>query len=262
MIRARQTAGGDPLLAGCAVLGLALVMGTALFILVFILHQALPAIASVSDIADLLFRDAWAPLATPPRFGIFHAFLSTLILAGICLVLAVPMGVGMGIFAAEVAPPKLGLLLQLGLEVLAGVPAVVFGFIGFVTIVPAIESLFALAAGETLLAAGLVLAVMVLPFVASMTAEALRNIPGSLRVAGRSLGVTDWYMISRVLLPHAASGIFAGITLGFARAVGETLAVAMLVGNVVAVPTGLLDRGQSLTALITTELGEAGAGSV
>ena len=261
MILRRRSAGADPFLASASVSGLLLVTGTSLFMLVFILQQAMPAITSFTGLTDLIYHEPWAPLASPPSFGILHAWVSTLLMAGICLTVAIPVGIGMGIFAAEVAPPKLGHLVQLCLETMAGVLAVVFGFVGFVTIVPAIEYAFGLAAGETLLAAGLVLGVMVLPFVASMTSESLRNIPHEFRKAGHSLGVTQWYLIARILLPKAAPGIFAGITLGFARAVGETLAVTMLAGNVVAVPTNLLDRGQPITALIATEIGEAGVGS-
>ena len=118
-----------------------------------------------------------------------------------------------------------------------------------------------MATGESVLVAGLILAVMVLPFIASTSAEAFRAVPGELREAALAQGVTRWYAIRRVVLAQAAPGMFAAATLGLARAIGETLAVLMLAGNSVAVPTSVLDRGQTLTALIATELGEAGVGS-
>jgi ABC-type phosphate transport system permease subunit len=118
-----------------------------------------------------------------------------------------------------------------------------------------------MATGESLLAAGLILAVMVLPFVASTSAEALGAVPGDVREAALALGVNRCCMTLRVLVRHAAPGLFAALALGLARALGETLAVLMLAGNSVAVPVSLLDRGQPITALIITELGEAGVGS-
>ena len=118
-----------------------------------------------------------------------------------------------------------------------------------------------MATGESLLAAGLILAVMILPFVASTSAEALSAVPFDVKEAALALGVNRCCMTLRVLVRHAAPGMFAAVALGLARALGETLAVLMLAGNSVAVPVSLLDRGQPITALIITELGEAGIGS-
>jgi ABC-type phosphate transport system permease subunit len=118
-----------------------------------------------------------------------------------------------------------------------------------------------MATGESLLAAGLILAVMILPFVASTSAEALGAVPGDVKEAALALGVNRCWMTTRVLMRHAAPGMFAAVALGLGRALGETLAVLMLAGNSVALPASPLDRGQPITALIITELGEAGVGS-
>jgi phosphate transport system permease protein len=137
----------------------------------------------------------------------------------------------------------------------------VYGFFGYVTLIPWFERTFEMPTGESLLAAGLILAVMILPFIASTSAEALRAVPHDVKEAALALGVNRWYLTRRVLVRHAASGMFAAVALGLARAFGETLAVLMLAGNSLAVPGSLLDRGQPITALIITELGEAGVGS-
>ncbi|MCW8129600.1 MAG: phosphate ABC transporter permease subunit PstC [Planctomycetota bacterium] len=230
------------------------------FILFFVAREAWPVLSSVR-LAGFLYGDPWQPLAEPPLLGIRHAWLSTLLVAGVALLVAVPFGLGIAVFSSEIAPPALRAVLQPCLELLAGIPSVVYGFFGSVTLVKAFEWWWGMPAGECILAAGLILSIMVLPFVASTSYEALRAVPRELREAALSLGITRAHMIRRIALPRALPGIFAGVALGFARAMGETLAVLLLAGNAVALPGGLLDRGQPLTALLATELGEAGLGS-
>jgi phosphate ABC transporter permease protein PstC len=229
-------------------------------ILLLILHEALPALAGAFRAGGILVSD-WAPLADPPRFGLWHAVVSTLMVTLLALALAVPMGFGIGLFAAEIAPAWLRAVLQPCLELLAGIPSVVYGFFGYVTLVAWFERHGGMATGESLLVAGLVLAVMVLPFVAGISAEAFAAVPRSLREAAYSAGVTRAHVVRRILFPVALPGLFAAVALGLARAVGETLAVLLLAGNSIALPDSYLDRGQPLTALIATELPEAGMGS-
>jgi phosphate transport system permease protein len=240
------------LVAGFAALLLALVM---------VAREAYPALFAPSGLWGLLIADPWEPLSQPTRLGVRHAWLSTLAVTSIALAVAAPLGFGIGIFIAEIAPRAIKKMLQPCLELLAGIPSVVYGFFGYVTLVPWFESTFEMATGESLLAAGLILAVMILPFVASTSAEALGAVPGDVKEAALALGVNRCCMTLRVLVRHAAPGMFAAVALGLARALGETLAVLMLAGNSVAVPVSLLDRGQPITALIITELGEAGIGS-
>lgn len=251
----------DVLFASISIFALILGLAGALFLVFFIAKEALPAFSSIADFLDLLFRNPWEPLADPVQLGIRHAIISTLLVTLLCLCIAVPFGVGMGIFSAEVAPPQLAVLIQPCLSALASVPAVVYGFVGFITVVPWVQDIFNLPTGETILAAALILALMVFPYIASVTSESLLQLPRDLKVAAFAQGVTHWYVLRRVLIPKAASGIFTAFTVGFTRAIGETMAVTMLAGNVVATPTSPLDRGQPITALITTELGEAGVNS-
>lgn len=204
------------------------------------------------SMADFLYLQPWAPLATPPTFGMYHAWVSTFVISGISLLIAVPLGVGIGLFVAEIAPDPARRIMQPALELLAGIPAVVYGFFGYITLVRGFENWFEMPTGECLLVAGLILSIMVLPFIASTAAETFRGVPLELKDAALSLGITHLYLTSRVLLKKALPGLLAAVALGLARALGETLAVLMLAGNSVAAPHSLFDRGQPITALITT----------
>lgn len=252
---------GEFFLAGFSALLLLLTTGTSFFMVAFIIQSAFPTLGSLIDLWPRLTGGIWSPLTEPPVFGFLHAWTSTLIVAAIALFLAIPLGVSMALFTTEVAPPRISAIARQGIEILAGIPAVVYGFVGFVVLLPAIESLFDLPAGETLLAAGLILAIMILPYIASVSSDAFNTVPADMRIAAMAYGVSQFYVIRKVTLPKALSGVFAGVVLGLARVIGETLAVTMLAGNALSVPTSVLDRGQPLTALIATELGEAGVGS-
>ena len=251
----------DILLALFSGLLLLLVTATSLFMIAFIIQSAFPGLEHLIGLWPRLTGDTWSPLTDPPEFGLLHAWYSTLIVAAIALALAIPLGICMAVFTSEVASPRMSMITRQAIDILAGIPAVVYGFIGFVILLPAVESLFDLPAGDTLLAAGLVLAVMILPYIASISSDSLNSVPASLRSAALANGVSEFYVVRRVVVPQALSGVFAGTVLGLARAIGETLAVTMLAGNSVAVPDSPLDRGQPLTALIATELGESGVGS-
>jgi len=228
-----------------------------LLMIVFVLRESSLGLSFPMNLFDFLVRHAWAPMATPPSHGILHAWISTLAITGLSLVLAIPLGFGIGLFLSEVASRWVQQVMQPVLEVLAGIPAVVYGFFGYVTLVRNFETWFNMQAGECILIAGLILAVMVLPFVASTAAEAFRSVAKDLREMAYGLGVTQLYVTRRILLRKALPGLFAAVALGLARALGETLAVLMLAGNSVAVPHSLLDRGQPITALLATELGES-----
>jgi phosphate ABC transporter permease protein PstC len=241
-----------------AVLALVIVILAAL--LLQILHEALPALGSALRPGGIL-RGDWAPVAEPPRFGLAHAIVSTLMVTALALALAVPVGFGIGLFASEVAPLWLRSVLQPCLELLAGIPSVVYGFFGYVTLVAWFERHGGMATGESLLVAGLILAVMVLPFIAGVSTESFAAVPRLLKDSAYATGVTRLHVLRRIVVPVALPGLFAAVALGLGRAVGETLAVLLLAGNSTALPTSYLDRGQPLTALIATELPEAGLGS-
>src|SRR5262245_45171169 len=169
--------------------------------------------------------------------------------------LATPLALAIGVFLSEVAPPAARAIAEPTLQLLAGIPAVVYGFVGYGTLVPLMQTW--LPTGETLLCAGIVLALMVLPFIAATAAEAFSLVPSELRYGGLALGASRWYTFTRITLRRAASGVLAGVILGMGRGLGETLAVLMLSGNSPLFPDGLFSRGQPLTALIATDLGES-----
>ena len=246
--------------AHASTLGL-LAAGASLLVFVgaFLLREAWPALAG-ADLGALLLAP-WEPLGDPARYGLRHAWVSTLLVTAVALVAAVPLGLAIGLFLSDVAPPPVRATLQPCVELLAGVPSVVYGFIGYVTLVRWLEESQGMAAGECVLAAGAALAAMVLPFVAATSAEAFRAELREVRESGYALGVSRWCVVRRVVAPAAASGVLAAVALGFARAVGETFAVMMLAGNSTEVPASLTDRAQPLTALVATELGEAGVRS-
>jgi phosphate ABC transporter permease protein PstC len=207
------------------------------------------------------FTGEWRPLATPPQLGMAHAWVSTAMITGIALAISLPIGFGIGLFTSEIAPPLVRRILTPALELLAGIPAVVYGFFGAVTLVKWFEVGFQLSSGETILGAGIVLSVMMLPFVASTSGEAFRAAFQEYRESVLALGVDQITMFRRVILIRAFPGLIAAAVLGLARGLGETLAVLMLSGNTTAFPDSLLSRGQPITALLATEIGETAVNS-
>jgi len=252
----------DAMVRGFCLLALWVGLAFLLLMIGFMWRESSLGIDFGINLYHFLVRDPWAPLATPPSYGILHAVLSTLVVSGLSLALAVPLGFGIGFFTAELAPLPVQQIMQPALEVLAGIPAVVYGFFGYVTLVKGFERWFEMPAGECLLIAGIILAIMILPFIASTAAETFRAVSGELKDAAFSLGVTRLYASRKIILRLALPGLFAAVALGLARALGETLAVLMLAGNSVALPYSLFDRGQPLTALLATELPETAVHSV
>ncbi|WP_068430259.1 phosphate ABC transporter permease subunit PstC [Magnetospirillum sp. XM-1] len=233
--------------------------GTILFAASYVLLESAPVIAT-TGLGRLLFLDRWQPSGITPSFGLIHAWVSTVAVTALAMALAVPVGLIIGLFLSEVAQPPVRAVVRPCLDLLAGIPSVVYGFFGYVALLPWLEQSFGMATGESMLAAGLVLAVMILPYVGGTSAEAFQNVPFDLREAALAHGTTRFHVIRRVVIPAAATGLFTAVALGLARALGETLAVLMLSGNATTIPLSPFDRGQPLTALIATELGEAGAG--
>jgi phosphate ABC transporter permease protein PstC len=239
---------GSLLALSLAVALLALVVG-------FIVWESRFPPAAGLSLSDFLLFERWDPSGNPPQYGIGHAWCATLLIVGLAVLTATPLALTIAVFLSEIAPPGVRAIAEPTLQLLAGIPAVVYGFIGYATLVPFMERW--LPTGETILCAALVLALMVLPFIAASAAEAFSLVAAELRSAGLSLGVSRWYTFSRVTLRKAAPGVIAGVILGMGRGLGETLAVLMLAGNSPLFPDSVLSRGQPLTALIATDLGES-----
>ena len=225
------------------------------FVVGFIVWESRIPPAPGISISGFLFTERWDPSGLPAQFGIGHAWMATLLVVGLAVGMATPLALVIAVFLSEIAPRSVRAAAEPVLQLLAGIPAVVYGLVGYATLVPFFERW--LPTGETILIASIVLAVMVLPFIASCAAEALWLVSKDLRCAGLALGASRWHTFTRVTLRKAGPGVLAGVILGIGRGLGETLAVLMLAGNSPVFPTDLLGRGQPLTALIATDLGES-----
>jgi phosphate transport system permease protein len=203
----------------------------------------------------------WMPTATPaPQFGTLPLILGTLWVSIFAIIIALPLGLGVAIYLSELAGERIRKLLKPAIELLAGIPSVVYGFFGLVVFVPLIQRTLHLPVGETALAGSLILAIMALPTIITITEDALRNTPETMREASLALGATHWQTICRVIVPYAASGISTAVVLGIGRAVGETMAVMMVTGNAAMMPHSLFESVRTIPATIAAELGEAPAG--
>jgi phosphate transport system permease protein len=198
----------------------------------------------------------WRP-SRMKLFGIFPMIAGTLLASLGAIILGVPIALFCALFMAEFLPERLAALARAGIELLAGIPSVVYGFFGLMVIVPAVRNIFHVPAGNTLLSAILVLALMILPTIITIAETSLRAAPLSVREASLALGASRMQTAWRVVLPHAKSGVIAGVILGISRAVGETMAVILVAGNSPQLPKGLLESVRTLTATIAMEMGYA-----
>lgn len=189
-------------------------------------------------------------------FGIFPMIIGSFMVTFMALAIGIPLGVGCAIFLAELAPPRLARLVRPGIELLAGIPSVVYGFYGLVVLVPFIREHLG-GKGFSALAAALILAVMILPTIVNISEDAIRAVPREYKEGSLALGATHWQTIKKVILPGAASGIVTAVVLGMGRALGETMAVILVAGNVSAIPDSILAPVRTLTANIAIEMGYA-----
>ncbi len=212
--------------------------------------------------SEVFFGKEWYPTATPSaQFGLMPLILGTLWVSIAAILLALPLGMAVAIYMAEIANTKTRALLKPLIELLAGIPSVVYGFFGLVVIVPLIQQVFNLPVGETALAGSIVLAIMALPTIITVSEDALRTTPRIMKEASLALGASHAQTIFRVIIPYAKSGIISAAVLGIGRAIGETMAVLMVTGNAALIPHTLLEPVRTIPATIAAELGEAPAGS-
>ncbi|NKF51956.1 phosphate ABC transporter permease subunit PstC [Shewanella sp. WXL01] len=219
----------------------------------FVFYEGIPAFKE-AGIFNFLFGKEWLP---PALYGISSMIVASLISTAGAVIIGVPVALLTAIFLAEIAPKWLADIVRPAVELLAGIPSVVYGFFGLIVIVPAIESIFNIPAGNTLLAGIIVLAIMILPTVITISETSIRALTPSYKAGALALGASHIYSIFNVLLPAARSGIYTGIALGIARAIGETMAIIMVMGNAPAMPGSLLEPARSLTANIAMEMSYA-----
>ncbi len=234
--------------------GLFAVVALAL-ITVFIFQAGAPLVARIG-LADFLFNANWDPTAKKPSFGIFAMLVGSIWLTAGALLIGVPLGLAVTVFMTDLAPVRLVTIMRPAIQLLAGIPSVIYGFIGLTLLAPLVRRLFG-GPGLSVLTGAIVLGVMILPTVISISEDSIRAVPVALRQGALALGATRWQMLSRIVLPAAKSGIVASVILGMGRALGETMAVIMMIGNSLNLPGSVLDAATTLTSNIGLEMAYA-----
>ncbi len=227
----------------------------------FIFEEGLPLFGHIS-VGQFLFSSDWQPTSDPPSFGILAFIIGSILVTFISLLFAIPIGIATGVFMAEFASPRWAGLVRKGIELLAGIPSVIYGLFGFFFIAPIIRECTSSTTGLGTMTAGIILGIMVLPTIINTTEVSLRAVPREIKEGSLALGATYWQTIIRTLIPSARSGIVAGVVLGIGRSIGETMAVLMVAGNSPIMPKGLFSNTRTLTMNIVTDLKYAEVGSL
>lgn len=229
-------------------------------VIVFIARESLQIFREVNFL-DFISGVNWNPLAPEPQAGILPMILGTVYVSVVALLISLPIGIGCALELAALENQRLKSFCTSLLGVLAGIPSVIYGFIGLLVVVKFLEKNLRLAAGESILSGGIVLAVMVLPYIISSAAETMEQIYAQYKEASLALGVSKSYLLRRLILPNAKGAVLTALILAFSRAMGETMAVMLVIGNSPLLPR-LLGKGETIPALIALEIGTAGLGSL
>ena len=245
--------------AFCAILAV-------LSITVYMIINGVPALVTVG-IKEILFSTVWAPSATEPQYGILYVILTSVVGTGLAVLLGVPVGVFTAVFLAEVAPKRVAEVIRAAVELLAGIPSVVYGLLGIYLLGPAMYKLelflfegsttHQFTGGANLLAAVFVLAIMILPTVINISTSALKAVPGQMKAASLAVGASQIQTIFKVMIPAAKSGIISAVILGVGRAIGEAMAITLVSGSSVNLPLPF-NSVRFLTTAIVAEMGYAG----
>jgi phosphate transport system permease protein len=213
--------------------------------------------------SQFLSGKEWFPTAQPAaQLGILPLILGTFWVSLGAILIALPLGLATAVYMAEIANEKVRRILKPLIELLAGIPSVVYGFFGLIVVVPFIQEFFNLPVGETALAGSIILGIMALPTIITISEDAIRTTPRSMKEASLALGANKWQTIHRVIIPYSISGITAAAILGIGRAMGETMAVLMVTGNAAVIPHSILEPVRTIPATIAAELGEAPQGGL
>lgn len=219
----------------------------------FIVKESIPAFQEVG-VSGIVLGQHWLP---PALYGVATMIVASVVSTLGAVVVGVPIGVLTAIFIAEIAPKRLADIIRPAVELLAGIPSVVYGFFGLIIIVPLIQQIFNVPAGNTILAGIIVLGVMILPTVITVSETSIRAVPRTYKEGSLALGASKIYTIFKLLVPAARSGIMTGVILGIGRALGETMAIIMVMGNAPAMPGSILESARTLTANIAIEMSYA-----
>ncbi len=229
----------------------------------FVFWEAKSALFGGVSLVEFFTSARWQPTSeVRPEYGIFALLVGTLAVTVLAMAFAVPLGLGAAVFISEFCPGKPKEILKIVIELLAAIPSIVWGFIGYMVLGPILIETTGAAVGVNLLNGGIILALMSVPIIVSVGEDSLKAVPDSFREAALSLGASRWEIVYRVLFPAAKHGLLAAVLLGVGRAIGETMAVLMCTGHAVQIPRGLLDPVRTLTATIASEMGESVAGGM
>ena len=223
-------------------------------ICVYLFASGVPAIGEIG-VTDFLFGTKWKP--SSGYYGIFPMIIGSILVTGIAVVIGVPIGILCAVFMSHYCPKKLYRFVKPAINLLAGIPSIVYGFFGLVVIVPIMKELFG-GSGKSLLTAGILLGIMILPTVIKTTESSLNAVPKSYYEGALALGATHERSVFFASLPAAKSGILAAIILGVGRAIGETMAVILVAGNQTVIPKSITSGIRTLTSNIVMEMGYAG----
>ncbi|MCI6797144.1 MAG: phosphate ABC transporter permease subunit PstC [Succinatimonas sp.] len=228
-------------------------VGFVLMICVYLVLAGTPAIAKIGPI-DFLFGREWASTAEHPKFGILPFILTSVYGTVGAIVIGLPLGFFSAVYLAKMAPKKVRLTVEPIVDLLAGIPSVVYGFIGMLVLVPAIQEIFSLPDGSGLFAAIIVLAIMILPSIIKVSVTAIEAVPEEYELGSLALGANKIETIFRVVVPAARSGISAAVVLGVGRAIGEAMAVMMVAGNAANMPYSIFESVRFLTTAVASEM--------
>ena len=252
---------GERVIEGWIFLAGLLAIVVLLGIIFILLKEGLPIFAHTPP-WEFFFGTHWYPVSNPPTFGIAPFFVSTLMITMIATIIAVPIGVACAAYLSEVAPSRLSETIKPIIEILAGIPSVMMGFIGLALLSPFVQSLFHLNTGLCGLTAAIMLSLMSLPIIVSVSEDALHAVPREFKEASYALGATKWETIWYVCIPSALSGIAAAVMLGVGRAIGETMTVLMVAGGALAVPVSPTNPMTTMTSAIASGIGNAVRGGL
>ncbi len=224
-------------------------------ICIFLFTNGVPAMAKIG-VWNFLSGTHWKPTDVPPQFGIFPMIMGSIYVTAGASIVGVPIGVFAAVFMAHFCPKRLHKLLQPAINLLAGIPSIVFGFFGMVVLVPWVREFFT-GSGQSIFTASLLLGIMILPTIISVSESALRAVPDSYYEGALALGASRSRAVFFVVLPAALSGVMASVVLGVGRAIGETMAIIMVAGNQARLPENMFEGVRTLTANIVIEMGYA-----
>lgn len=233
------------------------VLSSILVLLVFfyILKESMPFFREVS-FREYIFNDSWRPLSSNPSYSFLPMITATLYISFLAILIATPLSVGCGLFLSFNAHEKHSKIILAFIDMIAGIPSVIFGFLGLVLLVKFLEKNLDMVTGESVLAGALLLSVMLFPYIVTGCTETFVKAKNTYYAASQSLGVSKWYTMRRIILPFAKNSIFVNMLLAFGRAIGETMAVMMVTGNSPIFPK-LLGRAETIPSLIALEMGTA-----